>query len=94
MRLVFALVACLLLPACSASMANKSIDNAFDWSALVKPQDAVPTECTRQPKALPAITDGSKTAKEAAREYRKLELATRDLQRAYKRCRIWAQGQR
>lgn len=93
-RLAIALLVGLLLSGCAGSAATKSIDNAFDWSALVKPQDPVPPECARAPKPLPVPADGKMSAKESAREYRKLELAARDVQRQYRRCRIWAKAQR
>jgi hypothetical protein len=94
MRLVIALCVGLLLTGCAGSMANKSIDSPWDWSALVKPQDPVPSECALAPKPMPVVADGKKTGKDAAREYRKLQLAARDLERRYRRCRIWARAQR
>ena len=88
-------LAALLLAGCATSAAKLTINNVDDWSGAVKPKDAVPAECKNSPPACPAL-DSSKsyTAKETAREMRKLTVCARDLRRRHKRCATWAKGQR
>lgn len=95
MKVAAAILAGFLLAACTTSKATQSIDNVFDWSALVQPKDAVPPECKGKPVEPPAL-DPKKTytASEAAREQRKLRNYAKALRRQHMRCQHWAQGQR
>lgn len=90
-----AALAALSLAGCATSAAKMSIGNVGDWSGAVQPKDAAPYECKIAPPACPKL-DPSKayTAKESAREMRRLTVCERELRRRYKRCRVWAQGQR
>lgn len=95
MKAFLAILVALALAGCSGSMANKPIDNLIDWSGLVKPQDAVPPECTKSPTAEPKMPDtAGMSAKDAARETRKVRLALRKIRRDYRRCQAWAKAQR
>jgi hypothetical protein len=85
----------LMLTACAQSAAQKPITNLSDWTGFVAPTDAVPPECVQAPRPEPTMNPAKAySAADAAREDRKVRLALRKMRRDYRRCQVWAKGQR